>query len=362
MSPLTSADMAALVRAIRYSGASSDLDTFAWRAAAVVRTVVAGDVAAYAEVNTKKHTQRHVADPIDFEFAPGSLEYLAAHPSEHPVLAWHQESGQGDPRAISDLITQSEYHRRALYEVAMEPIHAEDQISIGLPFGLPLAVAIALNRDRIGFSERDRDVLAVLREHLAAMYRTAQARTHITSALKSLASSVEEGGYSVIVLRADGRVAFASPRAQVLLRRYLGAGRRGRVPEPLASWTESRRVGSEALAIPENVFVVARDDVDLVVRFVPAGDGQPNEVLMLHERRHAPTFDLLERVGLTPREREVVELLVMGKSNTEIAEALNVRPSTARKHLENIYAKLGVDSRTAAVARVWALTEGWHTP
>jgi ATP/maltotriose-dependent transcriptional regulator MalT len=55
------------------------------------------------------------------------------------------------------------------------------------------------------------------------------------------------------------------------------------------------------------------------------------------------------RAGLTEREWEVLRLLVAGRSNPEIAEALFVSPATARTHVSNIFAKLGVHSRTEAV-------------
>ncbi len=52
--------------------------------------------------------------------------------------------------------------------------------------------------------------------------------------------------------------------------------------------------------------------------------------------------------GLTPRELEVLRLLVEGRSNPEIAAALFISPRTAGNHVANILAKLDVDSRTAA--------------
>ena len=56
-------------------------------------------------------------------------------------------------------------------------------------------------------------------------------------------------------------------------------------------------------------------------------------------------------IGLTPREREVLRALVSGKtSNRDIAEALFISPKTAGHHVDNIMAKLGVNSRVAAVA------------
>jgi DNA-binding CsgD family transcriptional regulator len=62
-----------------------------------------------------------------------------------------------------------------------------------------------------------------------------------------------------------------------------------------------------------------------------------------------PTRD---EFGLTRREREILAWVARGKTNAQIGEALWIAPSTVRKHLENIYPKLGVRTRTAAVTRL----------
>ena len=64
------------------------------------------------------------------------------------------------------------------------------------------------------------------------------------------------------------------------------------------------------------------------------------------------TEDCYADMELTPREREVLRLVAHGLTNAEIAQNLWVTPSTVAKHLENAYPKLGVHSRTAAVARL----------
>ena len=57
--------------------------------------------------------------------------------------------------------------------------------------------------------------------------------------------------------------------------------------------------------------------------------------------------------GLTSRQWELLRLLASGHSNAEIARELVVSTHTIRKHLENIFARLGVTSRTAAVAKAF---------
>jgi DNA-binding CsgD family transcriptional regulator len=56
---------------------------------------------------------------------------------------------------------------------------------------------------------------------------------------------------------------------------------------------------------------------------------------------------------LTPRQVELMRLVAAGHSNAEIAAAMFVSPHTVRKHMENIFERLDVTSRTAAVARVF---------
>jgi DNA-binding CsgD family transcriptional regulator len=57
--------------------------------------------------------------------------------------------------------------------------------------------------------------------------------------------------------------------------------------------------------------------------------------------------------GLTPREAEVLAWIARGKTNREIARLLYISPHTVRKHIENVFEKLDVRTRTAAARIVW---------
>ncbi len=57
------------------------------------------------------------------------------------------------------------------------------------------------------------------------------------------------------------------------------------------------------------------------------------------------------RFGLTAREAEVLDLLVEGLTNRAIAERLVISPNTVKRHLKAIFAKMGVSTRAAAVAK-----------
>jgi DNA-binding CsgD family transcriptional regulator len=124
----------------------------------------------------------------------------------------------------------------------------------------------------------------------------------------------------VILLGARGEVEYASEPARRLLREFAP-------DETLVEWLESGSRRPLVHRLGERRLIIER-----------VGDA-----LLLEETR--PDVDL------TAREREVLTLVARGMTNPEIARLLWLAPSTVAKHLENIYAKLGVKTRTAAVAR-----------
>lgn len=74
--------------------------------------------------------------------------------------------------------------------------------------------------------------------------------------------------------------------------------------------------------------------------------------LVIHRERWRPRSRALD--ALTSREREVLEALADGETNAQIAKRLWISPFTVRAHLEHIFGKLGVATRTEAAARFFA--------
>ena len=102
------------------------------------------------------------------------------------------------------------------------------------------------------------------------------------------------------------------------------------LPERIADWHASAC----------GTLVVTSDGSTLVVEATKGGS-----TLLVSERPPSEG-------RLTARERDVMRCVEDGLSNTEIARELWIQPTTVRKHLENIFAKLGVRSRTAALAKL----------
>jgi DNA-binding CsgD family transcriptional regulator len=281
---------------------------------------------------------------------------------EHPLITYHATTGDGSAMKISDFVTSDEWHGRQLYRELFEELGMEHQMSIGLPSVLPRLTAIALNRNELGddFDERDRLLLNTLRPHLAQSYQQTRERDRLRRRVGTLAGALEDTGTHVLAL--DPQPSEVTPGALVLLYRYFGRpGTRDPFPARLTRWLGAQRhavrVADGDVPSPLAPIVAERAGTRLVVRYLPATP-TTHEALLLDERSTPVRVGELERLGLTRREAEVLQLLGTGVTNASLAAELHVSPATVKTHLENIYRKLGARGRAQAVAMALTLLPG----
>jgi DNA-binding NarL/FixJ family response regulator len=98
-----------------------------------------------------------------------------------------------------------------------------------------------------------------------------------------------------------------------------------------------------------------RSELFAAIRAVYAGGSLLQPLVASSVLRHVAGRDARRpdagRISLTPREREVLELLARGKSNKEIAASLGVAERTVKFHVSALFTKLGAANRTEAVRR-----------
>ena len=190
---------------------------------------------------------------------------------------------------------------------------------------------LTLHRQGRDFTERDRRRVQLVRPHVSALIRHARGRRRLAELMSAVASMDDREPRGFLLLGGSFQIEHASPAARRLVKSWFG-GLDSRLPPLVEDWvrSESRR---EPLR-------VERGGKRLVVETPRDG------ALILTEEEAAASQ------SLTARELEVIRGLAAGKSTARIASDLWVAPSTVSKHLEHIYRKLGVTSRTAALAAV----------
>lgn len=183
---------------------------------------------------------------------------------------------------------------------------------------------------------RPQEVLARIAAHMHNARQMKQARTALDAF----------GQATLAIAAASGKLVWQTPLARDILQRHF-AEPGDYAPERLLNWTRdaerARRAGQDAPAL-----VHTRQGCRLLASFHDQ-TGDEEWLVVLREENDDSTLEaLISAFRLTRREAEVLHWLTLGKTNRDIADILGGSPRTVNKHLEHIFEKLGVETRTAA--------------
>jgi DNA-binding CsgD family transcriptional regulator len=320
-----------------------------------LKLVIPSEYSSYNEYKPDllSSVSRPALEPADVHF-PGSDQIFAAFFHEHPIAHHYRKTQDGQALKISDFLQRRQFRNLALYTEFYRRLGSEHQMSITFTAPSKNHIAIALNRNKRDFSERDRLRLNFLRHHLYQAYRNAQAFIHIQQSLVQLQKGLEMLRCGIVLLQENGRVQMWTESAEQLVKEYCEPSSRQThdLPDEIEQWVKEQQIRAmheNALLAPRPLLLLERQGKRLVVLFVV--DHAGHSQLLLREERTTLSPQPLEVLGVTKREAEVLLWVTQGKTNQDIAEILAMKPRTVHKHLEHIYNKLGVENRTAAASR-----------
>lgn len=240
---LTNADLRGALDALhRIGDGSVDGGEFARRGLECLPRLVSSELTTLSVCNLQTGHRSVVSD------RPGAIsrreiEAFDRHFHEHPLVREHGCNPDAVTRRIAELLPESRFRSSALYNDYYRAIGIDHVMAVPIHVDRCMLVSFVFNRNKIGFSDRDRERLEVMRPHLGVLYR-------------------------------------------------------------------------------------------LSARGAPGG---------------------IDGAELTAREREVLRWVAAGKTDRDIAAILAISPRTVHKHLQHVYEKLGVETRTAAAMRA----AGW---
>ena len=294
----------------------------------------AGDLVGGADVcfsELDRLRQRPISPPGAQDAVPDEESrtyFRLAH--QHPVCGRRKRSDDWTSvLKVSDFATQREFERTEIWNELYRADRVRYWMDVGLaPTGPQTRVFIFTRSDR-DFDERDRLMIELLQPHLQQRHDQARSAADAADALATLEEEGTDALSDVVLCSARGVLEFASPRSRQLIATYFGPVN-GSLPDELRVALRKRRstVSSE------------RNGRRLTVRATRSA----GMLLLLLGERDAR----LER--LTPRQLEILGHVASGATDGAVGAVLGVAPATVKKHLEQIYARLDVHTRTAATA------------
>ena len=185
------------------------------------------------------------------------------------------------------------------------------------------------------------ELLARIRVHLANARIAHSART-----------ALDAFGRFLLAANHGGRVLWCTPQAAKLL----GTAFRDFdtdeyvLPRNVQDWLH--QCAAALASSPPLAIDLKPDASSQQLQLLYIGQIGPDENLLrlLEGNTGSDQTVLKQKLLVTEREAEVLLWIARGKSNRDIAEILSLSPRTVNKHLEQIYAKLGVENRTSAAA------------
>jgi DNA-binding CsgD family transcriptional regulator len=203
-----------------------------------------------------------------------------------------------------------------------------------------------LRRTRTDFDDREVGLLhslyPALRATRGALLERAKTR--------ALEEALGEEGIGVIQLRRGATALELLGRAEWILRDWFGRAD-ARLPSSVGSWMEAQRRARPLQ--PVEPLVLRKSDRTPRRAIPPQSSAWRAGPVLRRDRRALGTDEVARSLGLTPREIDVLTLVAQGMTNRDVAGTLSLAPTTVRRHLENIFAKIGVHTRTAAVAKAF---------
>lgn len=258
--------------------------------------------------------------------------------ADHPI--WKIEPGV--PKCLSSIMSRDRWHAHPLYCDFLRRDKVEDHLTLDLPGAAGTFTMIGLLRERRGFRDIEQETMSLLSRHLRQAFDNARLFE------KALNAKEQIPGAGLLAHRHY----FADTSELVRL-----------VREHRNRWAAC--VGSDQPIQPNSLRDWAAKQIDWLRRGLVDSattsyqmEGLEGTVVFRVARNWTGNgFFLLEthdnqasrRLGLlTPRERQVLDVLGTGRGDAEIGQILGLSHHTVKGHLKSIYRKLGVSNRVQA--------------
>ncbi|WP_210547339.1 response regulator transcription factor [Rhodoferax sp. PAMC 29310] len=176
-------------------------------------------------------------------------------------------------------------------------------------------------------------------------------------------NALDAFGYASITVRvSDGKLMWQTPLARDLLLRYYGT-QAPHMPEPVVLWLRRHVSRAEVMVEPPRLSIEAGPK-RLTFRLhqqIGDSEGGGDWLIIMQEVSDESVIEAIAlSFKLTPKEAEVLYWVIKGKINRDIGDILGSSPMTVKKHLERVFAKLGVETRTAAASMAMSRIRQLH--
>ncbi|MBX7173960.1 MAG: helix-turn-helix transcriptional regulator [Pyrinomonadaceae bacterium] len=355
MNNLTHSEYQKILKAVEILNSDVDPKSLPKRMLHSVNYAVSSDITAFEMCNQVGEYQGVlIYEPMN-AISPQELEIYGNYMHEHPIYGEIIFNRRFNAIAISDFVPDNKFTRTGIYNEYYRRVGIDRQISVTMDINPDCLVVCTLSRDGRDFDEIEKAVLNLMSPHFTSAVRNTNSFERLQSSEENWQSVAESMGRAIIILDSEMIIKYLSDYSAQLLEKYFPKDKLkiNNFPHFFYRWIaksleETNK--TKEFRLPPKPLTLTANGERLLVQFTY--NTSSNLInLFLSEEKDLSVEDLTF-LGLTKRETEILYWIACGKSNPEIAILCNISVRTVHKHVEHIYIKLGIETRTAAILRV----------
>jgi|GEM_PF-3476198 len=259
---------------------------------------------------------------------------------------------------VEDLMSAEAYEQTVYYREVMSKLGFWDCAALSLETSDDIAGVLGINREKKDgpFTAEEKELLTLLNGHIAKALDTYLLISRFRSEDQFFQTAFNELHEGIILLGPDNAVL----RANKIAERMCGDMFADESFNAVQRFVNSMANRIYAKAAPSQASIELESET-LHIRVVPVLLASP-----LHSMEHRSVVYLTEKCAggddafcklskayrLSERESEIVKLVAEGRDNNEIAQSLFLSHHTVKTHMQNIFKKLGINSRNAVTRRL----------
>jgi DNA-binding CsgD family transcriptional regulator len=313
----------------------------------VVRELVPGDCIALDHFNPV--TKQTHTDTLPLNFATQEdVVWIHRYNHQSPIAPYFSSVADPEWKTITDFMPLEDFQQTDFHRLGLSRVNVNHQLLGLLAHAPPLVYILSVNRTNPPITQRERTLLNTIHPHLVTSFLNAQKFSHAVTSLEQLKSTMEVAPGAYGYFTKDRKLSWLQPRAQEWLPAFFTNETRNLhgLPRSILRLVEGATDGPVHLDH-------ANDTHRLTVCVLPSVLG--GWILRLERKPVKPVPHFHPLPQLSPRENEVLQWMVEGKRNYEIATIIHLSPRTVEKHVAQIFVKLEVENRASAIVRAMEL-------
>lgn len=346
MKKLNSSALKRILKGVKTLNSSIESEPFSTRAISAARIVFDLDYVCFDVFDRQNLLIDQLGQYPHDTWGSEANEILADHIGEHPLFGRIVIERKTKPLSIGESQSARNYYKTTLFNEVYRPLGIRDQLVFGSNAEKDFYFTCCVSRARRDFSSAELQIAFLFQSHLV------QAAKNYLLLQKNLCVETfffRESAKAKILLDEDGKIRRHDENAFEILSKYFPAKADSRrvLPEEVERWrryfADLRK--SENFDFPPQTMTIENICGKLEISLM-FDDFADHQIIMLKEKPNPEKKSQL----LTKRETEILTYISAGKTDREIAYLCLISPRTVQNHLRNIYEKLGVENRTAAVS------------